>query len=76
MWRWSMAALIVCAAMLDVVWWVPAHRGTPDAAAVQTELPQCKRARLEAEAAKLEAELEAIQAQIDRLDVERPMLAQ
>lgn len=64
LWRYSMAALIVCAAMLDVIWWVPAHRGTPDGAVdnaqVQAELPQCRKARIQAEIDQLQAELDAI----------------
>ena len=65
LWRYSMAALIVCAAMLDVIWWVPAHQGaasdrSADAAQVQTELPQCRRARIQAEIDRLQAELDAI----------------
>lgn len=70
MWRYSMAALIVCAALLDVIWWVPAHQGAPAGgsnAQVQTELPQCRKARIEAEIDRLEAELKAVQAEIDRL---------
>jgi hypothetical protein len=65
MWRYSMAALIVCAAFLDVIWWVPTHqRSTRDDAAgnaqVQTELPQCRKARIQAEIDRLQAELDAI----------------
>ena len=63
MWRYSMAALIVCAALLDVIWWVPAHQGTPDSASnaqVQTELPQCRKAQIQAEIDRLQAELDAI----------------
>lgn len=64
MWRYSMAALIICAAMLDIVWWVPAHRATPDDAVsdaqVQTEIPQCRKARIQAEIDRLQAELDAI----------------
>jgi hypothetical protein len=64
LWRYSMAALIVCAAMLDVMWWVPAHQPSPrdsvDNAQVQTELPQCRKARIQAEIDRLQAELDAI----------------
>jgi hypothetical protein len=65
LWRYSMAALIVCAAMLDVIWWVPAHRDaerdrSAGAAQVQTELPQCRKARIQAEIDRLQAELDAI----------------
>jgi len=63
-WRYSMAALVVGAALLDVFWWVPAHRveapRSARAAQVQTELPQCKRARLQAEIDRLQAELDAV----------------
>ena len=60
MWRYSMAALIVCAALLDVIWWVPAHQPTRQDAQVQAELPQCRKARIQAEIDRLQAELDAI----------------
>ena len=67
MWRYSMAVLIVCAAFLDVVWWVPAHQPRSDDAQVQTELPQCRKARIQAQIDQLEAELRALQAEIDQI---------
>jgi hypothetical protein len=60
MWRYSMAALIVGAALLDVIWWVPAHQPTRQDPQVQTELPQCRKARIQAEIDRLQAELDAI----------------
>jgi hypothetical protein len=61
-WRFSMAALIVFAALLDIVWWVPAHQPSDRSASpqVQPELPQCRKARLQAEIDRLQAELDAI----------------
>ncbi len=47
-WRYSMAAIIVIAAVLDVVWWVPSHR-SHDAGArasdapVSAHTPRCRK---------------------------------
>jgi len=66
LWRYSMALVIVLAAMLDVVWWVPAH--DPSAARdepamqqttrpVRATTPRCRRAQIERQIRALEAEL-------------------
>jgi hypothetical protein len=52
----------VFAALLDIVWWVPAHQPSDRSASpqVQPELPQCRKVRLQAEIDRLQAELDAI----------------
>jgi hypothetical protein len=71
-WRYSLAALIVVAAVLDVIWWVPAQRAardrSADAAALTAQTPQCRRRQLEREIATREAELRALRADLDALD--------
>lgn len=45
LWRYSMAALIVIAALLDVLWWVPAQQARDpgvDDAPVSATLPRCR----------------------------------
>lgn len=57
MWRYSLAALILGAAMFDALLWVPAHRGDRPTRepSVSAEISRCRHAR-ELEAAKRELE--------------------
>jgi hypothetical protein len=65
-----MAAVIVLAAMLDVVWWVPAQeraaqeRAAAEAPAIQVTTPRCRRAQLEREVRELQRELQRVNAQL------------
>jgi len=70
LWRYSMAIVIVLAAMLDVVWWVPAHEraARPDGPAVQVTTPRCRRAQIRREMAQLQAEIAALTAQLAAID--------
>jgi hypothetical protein len=70
-----MAAVIVLAAMLDVVWWVPAHeRAAQDRAsagpAIQVTTPRCRAAQYRREIQKLENELGRLNAELEALDVQ------
>ncbi len=70
MWRYSIALMSVLSALLDVVWWVPAHPardGDAARAPVPAEIARCRRAELEQSIAALEAELAREQAELDRL---------
>jgi hypothetical protein len=67
-----MAAVIVLAAMLDVIWWVPAHERAAQeraaaAPAIQVTTPKCRRAQLEREAQELQRELDRVNAKIAEL---------
>ncbi len=61
LWRYSLAALIVCAAMIDVLWWVPAQQAQQRARrepAISAEISRCHQIReKQAEIDKLEAEI-------------------
>lgn len=75
LWRYSMAAVIVLAAMLDVVWWVPAHERAAQeraahAAAIQATTPRCRAAQYRREIQRLEAELARLNAELRALDVQ------
>jgi hypothetical protein len=70
-----MAAVIILAAMLDIVWWVPAHeRADQDRAAaapaVQVTTPRCRAAQYRREIQKLEDELDRLNAELKALDVQ------
>ncbi|MCA9679829.1 MAG: hypothetical protein H6709_02625 [Kofleriaceae bacterium] len=76
LWRYSMAAVIVAAALLDVVWWVPAHEAhrrldAPRATAsevVQPHISRCRRAQLQQELGDLEARVDQVKAEIRAID--------
>lgn len=79
MWRYSMAAVIVAAAMLDVFWWVPAQqarraeRAHAEQAAteqVRARMPRCRAAEIREQKAAIADEIKALQAQMYRLDAE------
>jgi hypothetical protein len=69
LWRYSLAAMIVVAALLDVLWWVPAHREPPAPGAVReparfpvgAEMVRCRKAQLEREIADRQAELQTLE---------------
>lgn len=69
-----MAAVIVAAALLDVVWWVPAQRRASEDASARTPVelnsPRCRKARLEAERAKVQQEIDALERRADQLDLQ------
>ena len=45
LWRYSLAALILGAAMLDALWWVPAHQREAREPAVRSEISRCPHAQ-------------------------------
>lgn len=65
LWRYSLAALIICAAMIDVVWWVPAQQAQQRARrepAVSAEISRCRQIR------EKQAEIEKLERQIADLE--------
>ena len=79
-WRYSMALVIVLAALIDVMWWVPAAQRAQarDAearearAAIQATIPRCRAAQIRAEMDRLEAEHAALRAELDALMLVSP----
>lgn len=68
LWRYSLAAMIVFAALLDVLWWVPMYSGVARQQrdeSIQATMPQCRRLQLERELDRLERELDATLTEID-----------
>jgi F0F1-type ATP synthase membrane subunit b/b' len=72
LWRYSMAAVIVLAAVIDVAWWIPAQQHAIEArqARVELQTPQCKKLRLEAQRRAVEIELQALEGKLDAIDAE------
>jgi hypothetical protein len=79
MWRYSMAAVIVVAALLDVFWWVPQrearraerlHEQDVATEPVRAQIPKCRAAQIKAEQARLQAEIDQLDADMKRLDAE------
>jgi hypothetical protein len=42
LWRYSLAVMIVVAAILDAVWWVPAHSHAPNQPPVPPTISRCR----------------------------------
>jgi hypothetical protein len=72
-WRYSLAVLIVLAAVLDVLWWVPAHQGGDGEPTRRgyTPVGRCQQVqKLKREITTREAELDALRAELEALQVD------
>lgn len=66
LWRYSLAAMIVLAAMLDVLWWVPMYSGAArEREAIQATTPQCRALHLQRRLDHLQRELDQLERDLD-----------